>query len=112
MNKEVGPQIVVVEDEPHIRASVRIALTSSGYRVLEAATATDGIRQVTTDPPDVVLLDLGLPDLDGLDVIRLLRKSSSVPILVLSGSDEEVRKVAALDAGADDYLTKPFVAGE
>ena len=103
-----APQILVVEDDPQIRRFLRAALPAHGYRLLEAETGEDGLVQAATRAPDVVLLDLGLPDLDGLEVTRRLREWSPVPIVVLSARGLERDKVAALDAGADDYLTKPF----
>jgi two-component system KDP operon response regulator KdpE len=87
-------------------------LTSKGYRLIEATTAQEGLVQAAANPPDLVLLDLGLPDVDGLEVIRRLREWSAVPIIVLSVREREADKVFALDAGADDYLTKPFGVGE
>jgi two-component system, OmpR family, KDP operon response regulator KdpE len=103
-----APQVLVIEDEAPIRAFLRAALTGHGYRVVEAASGADGLVHAATHVPDVVLLDLGLPDLDGLEVTRRLREWSAVPVLVLSARGQEADKVAALDAGADDYLTKPF----
>lgn len=102
------PHVLVVEDEPPIRTFLRTTLQAHGYRCSEAATMQAGLRQLTADPPDVVLLDLGLPDGDGLDLVRELRQWSTVPIIVLSARGQERDKVAALDLGADDYLTKPF----
>ena len=106
------PKVLVIEDEPSIRRFLRAALTANGYGVYEAATARDGIREAATQQPDLVILDLGLPDLDGLEVIQHLREWSTTPIIVLSARGQESGKVAALDAGADDYLTKPFGVGE
>lgn len=105
-------KILVVEDEPPIRKLLRISLASQGHQVVEAETAAIGLRHAASELPDLVILDLGLPDQDGLEVIQQLRQESSVPILVLSARGREADKVAALDAGADDYLTKPFGAGE
>ena len=104
--------VLVIEDEAPIRRFLRASLDSQGYRLVEAATAADGLREAGTRQPDVVLLDLGLPDLDGLEVIRRLREWTTVPIIVLSARGQERGKVAALDAGADDYLSKPFGVGE
>jgi two-component system, OmpR family, KDP operon response regulator KdpE len=104
--------ILVIEDDPQIRRFLRTTLTSNDYRVLEAPTAHEGLRQVSVQHPDLIILDLGLPDLDGLDVTNQLREWSKTPIIVLSVRDKERDKIAALDAGADDYLTKPFGAGE
>ncbi len=104
--------ILLIEDEPQMRRFLRITLQSHGYRLAEAATGREGIMEAATRNPDVVLLDLGLPDLDGIEVVRRLRDWSEVPIVVLSAREQEQDKVRALDAGADDYLTKPFGAGE
>ena len=109
---EPTPLVLVVEDEPQMLRFLRTALTSQGYRVLEAETARDALAQATTGNPELVLLDLGLPDADGLDVARSLRDWSRVPIIVISARGKEDDKVAALDAGADDYLTKPFGVNE
>jgi len=103
-----GPLVLVVEDEPQMRHFLRAALESHDYRIAEASTAKEGIAQATTRAPDVILLDLGLPDGDGLDVTRRLREWSHTPVIVISARGQERDKVAALDAGADDYLTKPF----
>lgn len=102
------PHILVVEDEAPIRNFLRATLHAHGYRCTEAATAREGLLQITADPPDVVLLDLGLPDGDGLDIALQIRQWSTVPIIVLSARGQEQDKVAALDLGVDDYLTKPF----
>jgi len=104
--------ILLVEDEPQMRRFLRITLQGNGYRLIESVTGQDGLTQVATRNPDVVLLDLGLPDIDGLEVTRRLREWSSVPIIVISAREQEEDKIKALDAGADDYLTKPFGAGE
>jgi len=106
------PVIVVVEDEPQIRRFLRTALEVEGCAVFEAATAERGLIEAATRKPDLVILDLGLPDRDGVEVVRDLRGWSGLPILILSARSEEGDKVAALDAGADDYLTKPFSIGE
>jgi two-component system, OmpR family, KDP operon response regulator KdpE len=102
------PHVLVIEDEAPIRSFVVAALRAHGYRCSEAATAHAGLVQVTADPPDVVVLDLGLPDGDGLDLARQIRGWSAVPIVVLSARGQERDKVQALDLGADDYVTKPF----
>lgn len=107
-----GPLVLVIEDEAPIRKFLRATLAAHGYRVNEAATAREGLMQAGMQPPDLVILDLGLPDGDGIDVTRQLRTWTSVPIVVLSARGQESDKVAALDAGADDYLTKPFGVGE
>ena len=107
-----SPTVVVIEDEPQIRRFVRAALEAEGWQVHEADTAKKGLTEAGTRKPDLLVLDLGLPDGDGLDVIRDVRGWSSVPIIVLSARSDEADKIAALDAGADDYLTKPFGVGE
>jgi two-component system KDP operon response regulator KdpE len=106
------PLVLVVEDEAQMRTFVKIALEAYGFTTLEAATAEDGIRQAAAHVPDIVLLDLGLPDGDGSEVTRRIREWSSLPILVISARDAEASKVKALDEGADDYITKPFGAAE
>ena len=106
------PIVVVIEDEPQIRRFVRTALEAEGWLVHEADTAKKGLTEAGTRKPDVLVLDLGLPDGNGLDVIRDVRGWSAVPIIVLSARSDEADKIAALDAGADDYLTKPFGVGE
>ncbi|MBA4018230.1 MAG: DNA-binding response regulator [Pirellula sp.] len=105
-------RILVIEDESPIRKFLRISLESNGFAMLEAETAEQGLRMASAEPPDAVVLDLGLPDSDGLDVMRRLREWTSVPIIVLSARGREADKIAALDGGADDYLTKPFGVGE
>ena len=107
-----APVAVVIEDEPQIRRFVRGALEAEGWVVFDAATAQRGLTEAGTRQPDLLVLDLGLPDGDGLDVIRDVRGWSAVPIIVLSARVDEADKIAALDAGADDYLTKPFGVGE
>ncbi|WP_407310525.1 response regulator [Pseudomonas sp. nanlin1] len=100
--------ILVIDDEPQIRKFLRISLASQGYKVLEAATGGDGLAQAALSRPDLVVLDLGLPDMDGQQVLRDLREWSPVPVLVLSVRASEAQKVEALDGGANDYVTKPF----
>ena len=100
--------ILVIDDEPQIRKFLRISLVSQGYNVLEAATGADGLSQAALKQPDMLVLDLGLPDMDGQQVLRDFREWSNVPVLVLSVRAREVQKVQALDAGANDYVTKPF----
>ncbi len=107
-----APVALVIDDEPQIRRLLRVTLEANGYRVFDAATGQDGIVQAAQRRPDVVLLDLGLPDLDGVTVLKRLREWSRVPVLILSVRDREDDKVAALDAGADDYVTKPFNSAE
>jgi two-component system KDP operon response regulator KdpE len=109
---EPKPLVLVVEDEPQMRKFVRIALESHDYRVIEATTAAEAIQQAISYTPDAVVLDLGLPDMDGMAVTRRLREWSTVPILVVSARGQEDSKVKALDGGADDYITKPFGAAE
>jgi len=104
--------ILLIEDEPQMRRFLRITLRSQGYRLIESETGSDGLTQAATRNPDVVLLDLGLPDLDGIDVTKRLREWTQTPIIVISAREQEQDKIHALDAGADDYLTKPFNAGE
>ena len=108
----VTPVVVVIEDEPQIRRFVRSALEAEGWQVFEADTVQKGLTEACTRKPDLLVLDLGLPDSDGLDLIRDVRGWSGVPIIVLSARNGEGDKIAALDAGADDYLTKPFGIGE
>jgi two-component system, OmpR family, KDP operon response regulator KdpE len=103
-----APLILVIEDEPQMRRFLRAALGAQDYRLVEATTARDGLAQAASRNPDIVLLDLGLPDRDGLEVTRELRQWSAAPIIVLSARHREPDKVEALDLGADDYLTKPF----
>jgi len=102
----------VVDDEPQIRRLLRIALEGNGYRVFDAANGKDGLLQAAQCRPEVILLDLGLPDMDGTQVLKRLREWTKVPILILTVRDRESDKIAALDAGADDYVTKPFATGE
>ncbi len=109
---EPVPVVVVVEDEKQIRRFVRTALESEGCRVFEAQSGRQGLTEAATRKPDLVILDLGLPDLDGVEFIHDLRAWSVLPIIVLSARTDENDKIAALDAGADDYLTKPFGVGE
>ncbi len=101
-------RVLVVDDEPAVRRFLKTSLASRGYEVKEAGTGQEAIEMITQSKPDVILLDLGLPDLDGLEVTKVLREWCSVPIIVLSVRDRESDKVAALDAGADDFLSKPF----
>ena len=110
--RAASPTVVVIEDEPQIRRFVRTALEAEGCHVVEAATGERGLVETGTRKPDLVILDLGLPDRDGVEVVRDLRSWSAVPILILSARVDETDKVAALDAGADDYLTKPFGVAE
>jgi two-component system KDP operon response regulator KdpE len=109
---ETGARVLVVDDEPAIRRFLRASLSAHGYAIFEADTGQAALSAVTADRPDLVILDLGLPDLDGIQVTRLLREWTHIPIIILSVRGQEADKVAALDAGADDYVTKPFGAGE
>jgi two-component system KDP operon response regulator KdpE len=106
------PLILLVEDDAQIRRFLRAALDAEGYRLQEAVTAEEGSTQAAARQPDLILLDLGLPDRDGLDVIRSVREWGKIPILVLSARGQEKDKIAALDLGADDYVAKPFAVGE
>ena len=109
---EEGPRVLIVEDEPEVRRFLRTALDVQGFRVVEAETAKEGLAAATTYNPEVILLDLGLPDGDGIEITRRVREWSRVPIIVISARGREDDKVGALDAGADDYLTKPFGVNE
>jgi two-component system KDP operon response regulator KdpE len=104
--------ILLIEDEPQMLRLLRIVLKGHGYRLVESSTGQEGIMQAATRVPDLILLDLGLPDIDGLEVTRRVREWSDIPIIVISAREQEQDKIKALDAGADDYLTKPFGAGE
>ena len=109
---EPRPSILVVEDEPEIRRFLRSSLEANGYRVVESATARRGVIDAGTHKPDVVIVDLGLPDFDGVEVVRRIRQWTQVPILILSARAQERAKIDAFEAGADDYVTKPFGIGE
>ena len=104
--------VLVVDDEPPIRRFLRTSLAASGYQIIEADAAAGALRSLAADKPDLVILDLGLPDKSGLELISEIRKTSTVPILVLSARHDERSKVAALDLGADDYVSKPFGMAE
>lgn len=104
--------IIVIEDEAQIRRFLRTTLASDGYQVIEAETGKQGLSEAATRKPDLIILDLGLPDMDGVEVVRGIRAWSSVPIIILSARSQENDKIFALDAGADDYLVKPFGVGE
>lgn len=106
------PSVLVVEDDSQIRHFLKIGLESNGYHYFEADSGRRGLVEITTRPPDLVILDLGLPDMDGLDFIDQVRSWSRVPLLILTAREKEQDKVTALDRGADDYLTKPFGVGE
>ena len=109
---EVGLRVLVVDDERAIRRYLHAALNAQGYTVYDASNGQEALNAVVTDKPDLVILDLGLPDLDGVEVTRRLREWTQLPIIILSVREQEEDKIAALDAGADDYLTKPFSSGE
>jgi len=104
--------IIVIEDEAQIRRFLRTTLASEGYKVIEAETGKQGLNEAATRKPDLIVLDLGLPDMDGVEVIKELRTWSSVPVIILSARSQESDKISALDAGAGDYLVKPFGVGE
>lgn len=104
--------IIVIEDEAQIRRFLRTTLASEGYQVFEAETGKQGLTEASTRKPDLIILDLGLPDMDGVEVVKGIRAWSSVPVIILSARSQESDKISALDAGADDYLVKPFGAGE
>ena len=105
-------RILLIEDDPHIRRFLRASLPTQGYELLEAGTGREGLALAASQVPDIILLDLGLPDMEGMEVIRRLREWTVMPIIILSARGQERDKVANLDAGADDYLTKPFGVGE
>ncbi|MGZ9163800.1 MAG: response regulator [Anaerolineales bacterium] len=109
---EAGMRVLVVDDENPIRRYLRAALGAQGFAVYEASNGEDAIKGVIANHPDIIILDLGLPDFDGIEVTRRLREWSQIPIIILSVREAENDKIAALDAGADDYLTKPFGTGE
>ncbi len=109
---KTDPVIIVIEDDPPIRKFLRTSLSSQGFTVFEADTGKQGIVEAGVRKPDLIVLDLGLPDMDGVDVIRAIRSWSSMPIIILSARSHEQHKIDALDMGADDYLTKPFGFGE
>ena len=105
-------RVLVVDDEAQIQRFLKPALTASGYEVLAAETGHEALRLAATQAPDIVVLDLGLPDMDGKDVLHEIRQFSNVPVIILSARDREAEKIAALDLGADDYVEKPFSIGE
>jgi two-component system KDP operon response regulator KdpE len=107
-----GVRVLVVDDEPAIRRFLRAALSAHGYAIFEAGDGQSALSAVAAERPDLVILDLGLPDLDGIEVTRLLREWTRIPILILSVRGQDADKIAALDAGADDYVVKPFGVGE
>jgi len=109
---EAGQRVLVVDDEAPIRRYLRAALSAQNFTIYEAANGQEALNAVITNRPDIIILDLGLPDIDGIEVTRRLREWSQTPIIILSVREAEQDKIAALDAGADDYLTKPFGTGE
>lgn len=112
MTNAVKTTVLLIEDDPQIRRFLRATLSSRGYRLVETGTGEEGISLAASQRPDLIILDLGLPDIDGLVVAKRIREWAATPILVLSARGQERDKVAALDAGADDYVTKPFGVGE
>jgi two-component system, OmpR family, KDP operon response regulator KdpE len=107
-----GPPVLVIEDEPQIRRLIQLTLESSGFRVHQASNGQEGLARSATDRPEAVVLDLGLPDMDGIEVLKQIRSRSTVPVLVLSVRNAEEDVISCLNAGADDYLIKPFRQGE
>jgi two-component system KDP operon response regulator KdpE len=107
-----GPRVLIVDDEPQIQRLLKVALTAAGYETVEAETGASALRAAASQAPDIVILDLGLPDRDGKEVLRDLRQFSKIPVIVLSARDREAEKIEALDLGADDYVEKPFGIGE
>jgi two-component system KDP operon response regulator KdpE len=112
MTQARGHHILVIEDEQPIRRFLKASLSNDGYWVNEAVSGEEGLRMASAQPPDLVILDLGLPDLDGQDVLMRLREWYTSPVIVLSARDQEAQKIKTLDSGADDYVTKPFGVGE
>ncbi len=109
---DINPRILIIEDDKYIQNFISLSLKTNGYSFDKASTGIEGISLFNINNPDIVLLDLGLPDIDGIEVIQLIREISQVPILVVSARGQESEKISALDAGADDYITKPFNMGE
>ena len=112
MNDDASNTILIVDDEPQILRFLSTSLMAHGYTVLEAATGEEGLIKAERDKPDLIVLDLGLPDVDGIEVLQRIRSRSTVPVIILSARERESDKVVALDIGADDYVTKPFGVGE
>jgi two-component system KDP operon response regulator KdpE len=109
---EKGARILIIDDEPQIRRLLKVSLTAHGYEIAESSTGQDGINRAVIFKPDLIVLDLGLPDIDGKTVVSVIREWSKVPIIILTARDQESEKIEALDVGADDYVTKPFSMGE
>ena len=109
---ENGPRVLVVDDEPAIRRFLHTSLAAHDYVVFEAVNGQEALAAVVAHRPDLIVLDLGLPDMDGIEVTRLLREWTQIPIIIVTVQEQETAKIAALDAGADDYVTKPFGMGE
>ena len=109
---KTDPTLIVIEDDPSIQRFLRTSLTAQGFNLFSATTGKQGLTEAGIRKPDLVILDLGLPDIDGIEVIKAIRRWSAVPIIVLSARDHEQQKIDALDSGANDYLTKPFGFGE
>lgn len=107
-----GARILIIDDEPQMRRLLKVALTAHGYETRETETGQEGINQAAVFRPDLIILDLSLPDIDGIEVVRRLRGWSRAPVIILSVREQENDKITALDAGADDYVTKPFSMGE
>jgi two-component system KDP operon response regulator KdpE len=105
-------RVLIVDDEPSIRRFLRVTLTAQSYNIIEAESGQEALSKTTNDKPEIIVLDIGLPDINGIEVTKLLRKWTQIPIIILSVRGAESDKIAALDAGADDYLTKPFGVGE
>jgi two-component system KDP operon response regulator KdpE len=110
--EDKGPRVLIIDDEPQIRRMLKVSLDGHGFAIDEAVTGEAGVQRAAMFKPDIILLDLGLPDIDGKSVIKQIRDWSAVPIIILTARDQEVEKIEALDAGADDYVTKPFSMGE
>lgn len=110
--ERTGARVLIIDDEPQIRKLLKVTLQAHQYEIYESATAESGMLEASMHHPDLVILDLGLPDMAGIEVLRRLREWSSVPVIVLTAKDREEDKIEALDAGADDYVTKPFGMGE
>lgn len=108
----IGQRILIIDDETQIRRFLRVTLTGHGYAVKDVGMGKEGLEAIPMFSPDLVILDLGLPDIDGVEVVRQLREWSKVPVIILSVKEQEADKIIALDSGADDYVTKPFAMGE